>query len=48
MSVNKSISIFIRIIPRSTTNMQLNLMCKRANKPLGPLDHDLTVDVIVV
>jgi hypothetical protein len=34
---------------QATTNMQLNLMCKRASESLGPLlDHDLTVDIIVV
>jgi hypothetical protein len=28
--------------------MQSDLMCKRATEALGPLDHDLIVDIIVV
>jgi hypothetical protein len=34
--------------PAATTNMQSSLICKRTSKALGPLDHDLTVDIIVV
>jgi hypothetical protein len=36
------------LISPATTNMQSDLMCKSASEPLGPLDHDLTVDMIVV
>jgi hypothetical protein len=28
--------------------MQSDLMCNRASESLDPLDHDLTVDMIVV
>jgi hypothetical protein len=28
--------------------MQSDLMCKRASKRLDPLDHDLSVDIIMV
>jgi hypothetical protein len=33
---------------KATTNMQSDHMCKRASKPLSPLDHDVIVDMIVV
>jgi hypothetical protein len=31
-----------------TTNMQSDLMCKRSSEVHGPLDHDPTVDIIMV
>jgi hypothetical protein len=38
-----SLKLFFLLFLKTTTNMQAIIMCKRANRFLGPLDLDLTI-----